>query len=222
MDSGAFTEITTHGRFRSTVADYAAEVRRWAGIGTLDACVAQDYMCEPFALARTGLSVADHQRLTIDRYDELVDAAPGPYVLPVVQGFTPAEYVAHVDQYGARLAPGAWVGVGSICKRQGRPTVLAHVLQAVHDRRPDLQLHGFGVKVTGLRHGAVRHYLATADSLAWSYAARKQGRNGNDWREGEHFRLTIANAPARPWQDGLPLYAGSRCSDNTPGDRGVA
>ena len=40
MDSGAFTEIPTHGSYRHSVAEYAAEVRRGVGIGTLEAVVA--------------------------------------------------------------------------------------------------------------------------------------------------------------------------------------
>ena len=40
-------------------------------------------------------------------------------------------------------------------------------------QRPDLRLHGFGVKILGLaRYG---HLLASADSLAWSEDARRRG-----------------------------------------------
>lgn len=191
MDSGAFTEVTTHGRYRHSVAEYADAAGRWIGNGALDAIVAQDYMCEPFALARTGLAVLDHQELTIFRYDALLAEGLPVYVLPVLQGFTTAEYVAHVYAYGARLAPGAWVGVGSVCKRQGRPGDVLGVLAAIHHARPDLRLHGFGVKLTSLVHPGVRHELYSADSMAWSYAARREGRNGNDWREAEAFRRRV-------------------------------
>jgi hypothetical protein len=30
MDSGAFTEVSTHGGYRHGVAEYAAEIRRWS------------------------------------------------------------------------------------------------------------------------------------------------------------------------------------------------
>ena len=30
MDSGAFTEISTHGHYRHNVDEYASEIRRWA------------------------------------------------------------------------------------------------------------------------------------------------------------------------------------------------
>jgi hypothetical protein len=35
MDSGAFTEISRHGRYRHDVEHYAAEIRRWAANGRL-------------------------------------------------------------------------------------------------------------------------------------------------------------------------------------------
>lgn len=191
MDSGAFTEVVTHGRYRHTVAEYAAAAARWLDNGSLDAIVAQDYMCEPFALARTGLNVADHQALTLERYDALIAEGLPVYVLPVLQGYTTEQYVDHVRAYGARLALGAWVGVGSVCKRQGRPGAVLGVLAAIHAERPDLRLHGFGVKLTALEHPGVRHELFSADSMAWSYAARREGRNGNDWREAERFRRRV-------------------------------
>lgn len=188
MDSGAFTAINTYGGYPEGVEVYAAHIRRWASNGNLRCAVAQDYMCEPFMVAKTGLTVAEHQRLTIERYDALLacDTA-GIYILPVLQGYTPQDYVTHLAAYGDRLAHGAWVGVGSVCKRNGDARAIEAVLCAIKAQRPDLLLHGFGLKTTALRSGLVRSCLATADSMAWSFAARKQGRNANDWREARSF-----------------------------------
>src|ERR1700692_630842 len=110
MDSGAFTTISKHGGYPEPVEGSAAEIRRWAGRGGLVGAVAQDYMCEPHMLAKTGLTIADHQRLTIERYDDLRACDVGAYVMPVLQGYAPADYASHVRQYGARLAFGAYVG----------------------------------------------------------------------------------------------------------------
>lgn len=196
MDSGAFTEVSTHGRWRSPVADYAAQIKRWSANGRLLAAVAQDYMCEPSIIAKTGLSVAEHQRLTIERYDELLACdTGGVYIMPVLQGFAPADYVSHLRQYAERLKSGMWVGVGSVCKRNGDPQAIEAVLLAIHAERPDLRLHGFGLKTTALSSGLVRELLYTADSMAWSFRARKQGRNANDWREAEVFARDIATMP---------------------------
>lgn len=193
LDSGAFTELEQHGRYRHDVATYAAEVERLHRLGVLNitAAVAQDYMCEPFMLAKTGLTLLDHQRLTIDRYDALAALAPPVTIMPVLQGFAPWDYQRHVADYGDRLAHGAWVGVGSVCKRQGDPRAIMQVLGAIKSVRPDLRLHGFGVKTTALLHSGVRAMLHTADSMAWSFAARKEGRSPNDWREAQAFSSRI-------------------------------
>ena len=192
MDSGAFTEIATHGPYRHGVEEYAAEIRRWKGNGNLISAVSQDWMCEPWIVAKTGLSVAEHQRRTIERYDALLACDPGVYIMPVLQGFDPQDYVAHIAAYGARLAHGAYVGVGSVCKRNGDPAAILAVLDAIHGARPDLRLHGFGLKTTALTCQPIIDRLESADSMAWSFAARRAGRNSNDWREAAAFVQRIA------------------------------
>lgn len=157
-------------------------------------------MCEPFVLARTGLTLADHQRLTIERYDAIRDAlGEDIYLMPVLQGYRPQEYVDHIQQYGARLGLGAWCGVGSVCKRNSDPSAIRAVLLAIKEARPDLRLHGFGVKITALASPTVRQLLYSADSMAWSYNARRNGRNANNWREALRFAGRVdGTAPLGP------------------------
>jgi hypothetical protein len=206
MDSGAFTEIATHGRYRSSVAEYADEINRWADDPTLVAAVSQDYMCEPFIIAKTGLSVEEHQRLTIDRYDALrVATDPRVYIMPVLQGYNTADYLRHLEMYGERLWRGAYVGVGSICKRNTDIGQIEEILTAIKRARPDLLLHGFGLKTTALSSHVVQECLESADSMAWSFAARRQGRNANDWREAKAF---IAGIVLRPTQLTFALTIG--------------
>lgn len=197
MDSGAFTEISTHGHYRHDVAAYAAEIRRWAGNGTLLAAVAQDFMCEPFILAKTGLTVQQHQAMTIERYDALLAEDTGVYIMPVLQGFEPEQYIRHMVNYGTRLKHGMWVGVGSVCKRNGDPRAVAAVLHAIKLARPDLRLHGFGLKTTALADPLVQSLLFTADSMAWSFAARREGRSPNDWREAKAWTEVIRTRPVQ-------------------------
>lgn len=226
VDSGAFKELELYGEYQAGVEVYATELHRLhtCGVVRIIAAVAQDYMCESFMLARTGLTIADHQRLTIERYDALVAAladrfgGPCPFpVLPVLQGYSPADYVRHLVAYGHRLTPGMWVGVGSVCKRNGVPEQIVEVLTAIADVRPDLRLHGFGVKKTSLLHSGVRRFLATADSMAWSFSARKQGRSANDWREAACFAETVQSAadlPIYPFQ--LSLLGRLEMQANAP------
>ena len=49
---------------------------------------------EPFIIAKTGMSVRQHQQLTVERYLALRACdTGGVYVMPVLQGFEPADYV---------------------------------------------------------------------------------------------------------------------------------
>ena len=202
MDSGAFTEIAAHGRYRHSVEEYAAEINRWAHDESLVAAVAQDYMCEPFIIAKTGLSVLEHQRLTVERYDALKALCPSVYIMPVLQGYLVEDYLRHLTMYGDRLPLGTYVGVGSVCKRNTDIGQIEDILTAIKTTRPDLRLHGFGLKTTALSSAVVQDCLFSADSMAWSFAARRQGRNANDWREAERF---IKGIRVRPTQLSLNL-----------------
>lgn len=191
LDSGAFTTVMKYGGYPDGVERYAGDIRRWQRCGRLLAAVTEDYMCEPAALARTGLSIREHQRLTIKRYDALFKLVSGVYLLPVLQGWTPADYVRHLRAYGPRLQLGAWVGVGSVCKRNSSPAEVLEIFRAIKRVRPDLRLHGFGLKFTSLSVVEIRECLFSADSMAWVYSAWKQGRNHNDWREARRFARRI-------------------------------
>lgn len=196
MDSGAFTTIAQHGGYPEAPGAYAAQIERWRRVPTMLRAVSQDFMCEPVMLERTGLDIETHQQLTITRYDAL-RAACGPIVMPVLQGFDPADYARHVAAYGDRLTHRMWVGVGSVCKRQGNPSAILEVLRTVLDVRPDLRLHGFGVKVIALADASVRDRLYSADSMAWSFAARRQGRDSNDWREAVRYAARVESMPVQ-------------------------
>ena len=196
LDSGAFTELRDHGRYRDSPEVYASQIIRWAECGELVSASAQDYLCEPFILAKTGLTIAQHQQLTIDRYDALRALVPEHiHIMPVLQGYMPSQYIDHLAQYGQRIYPGMWVGVGSVCKRQRKPSEIAAVLRPIKAARPDIQLHGFGAKTIALDNPEVRSLLHSADSMAWSSAAYWEGRDANDWREAEGFRQRIETAP---------------------------
>ena len=106
-------------------------------------------MCEDWILEKSGLTVEDHQRLTIERYDALLPLID-VYLMPVLQGFSIESYLNHVDQYGNRLRLGAHVGLGSICKRNVDIRQIEAIITAIKKKRPDLYLHGFGIKITAL------------------------------------------------------------------------
>jgi hypothetical protein len=211
MDSGAFSEVASHGRYTASVDEYAAHVIRWSRCGKLLAAVAQDFMCEPHVQVRvSGPSAASprpdlnastravgyHIAFSVDRYVKLLRAfgfRPPVHIMPVLQGWEPRDYVHAISQYGPHCLPsGAWVGVGSVCRRNGLVTEVEAILVVIYRARPDLRLHGFGLKLTALRSGVVSRLLYSCDSMAWSHQARNEGRNSNDWREAKAYVEKVA------------------------------
>lgn len=176
LDSGGFTELASHGTWDNgpTPAQYAARIRRYRNhIGQLLWAAPQDWMCEPWIIAKTGLTVRQHQQRTVANFLELREIAPDLPIIPVVQGWTVADYLHAVDMYdraGVDLTATPLVGVGSICRRQDT-TEAGCILAALHIRGVT-RLHGFGFKVLGLRRYAT--LLTSADSMAWSVAARRR------------------------------------------------
>lgn len=172
LDSGGFSELSLHGTWTTTSKLYAKEVRTWQhAIGKLDFAAPQDWMCEASVLERTGLSVDEHQRRTIQNYRELVQAAPDVPWMPVLQGWTHGDYQRHVDAYyaaGIDLAALPRVGVGTVCRRQSTMSAALLLSLLASD---GLNLHGFGLKLTGLKFAAP--HITSADSMAWSYNARR-------------------------------------------------
>lgn len=192
LDSGAFTTLARLGAYPKPPAAYAAQIRQWSQLGGFEAAVAQDYMCEAPMLRKTGLTVAQHMRMTVERYDALMACdLGGAELIPVLQGFEADDYLRCIELYGDRLAYGARVGVGSVCKRNGSPQQIIYVLAGIARMRPDLRLHGFGIKQTSLSSPEIRELLYSADSMAWSYAARREGRNPNSIEEAVAYEAKI-------------------------------
>jgi hypothetical protein len=170
LDSGGFTELE-RGGWGIGPADYVREVRRYRDeIGRLQWAPVQDWMCEPWMVASTGLTVEEHQRRTVISYLELMGLAPEVPWVPVLQGWEADDYLRCAEMYaaaGVDLERLAVVGLGSVCRRQ-------HMREAerIVRRLAPLRLHGFGVKTTGLARFA--DALVSSDSLAWSAGARRQ------------------------------------------------
>lgn len=175
LDSGGFTELSTHGRWTVSPEQYVAEVRAWSKrIGGLEWAAAQDWMCEPEILRKTGLTVEEHQRRTVANYLRLVELAPELPWVPVLQGWTAGDYDRCARMYeeaGVDLAALPRVGIGSVCRRQNTTRAVCTIQDFA---RRGIRLHGFGFKLGGLQADAsLGGGLASADSLAWSFQARK-------------------------------------------------
>ena len=175
LDSGGFTELSLHGRWTIEPERYADEVRRYASeIGNLQFAAVMDWMCEPAIRVKTGLTVEEHQRRTIENFLRLRELAPEIRWAPVLQGWVMGDYIAHVAQYarvGVDLRVLPVVGLGSVCRRQATMRI-GHLLRWLHE--DGIKLHAFGVKIGGLLSSAA--CLASSDSMAWSLNARRSPR----------------------------------------------
>lgn len=171
LDSGGFSELSLYGKWTLAPIDYVQAVRRYRDeIGLLDWAAPQDWMCEPVMIATTGLSIREHQYRTVENFLLLRQMAPDLPFVPVLQGWHLNDYLACVDMYrqaGIDLCKERIVGLGSVCRRQATDDI-GRIAENMHDRR--LRLHGFGVKSAGL--AKYSQYLASADSMAWSFRGR--------------------------------------------------
>jgi hypothetical protein len=206
LDSGAFSELAKYGEWHTSEAEYVQAVLTYSDeMGELDWAAPMDWMCEPFMLAKTGLTVREHQHRTTSNLLALRHTGWDLPFIPVLQGWRVKDYLRHWEEYeraGVHLEDEPIVGVGSVCRRQstGEATAIFASL------RP-LRLHGFGVKLSGLtRFG---HLLTSCDSMAWSFEANKQRRRlpghehhkhcGNcmeyalDWRSRVVARMEATN-----------------------------
>jgi hypothetical protein len=214
LDSGGFTELSMFGEWRTTPEAYVADVRRYRDeIGRLEWAAPQDWRVEPFLLERTGLTVAEHQKRTVENYLLLRDLDPALPFIPVLQGQRPEDYERHADDYeaaGVELAREPLVGIGSVCRRQR----MAEGVEIVHRLSlRGIRLHGFGVKLTGLREAA--HWLTSADSMAWSYEARR-GLRASAVCELSALGACMAREGTREYRRTEAGKAGARMKNDEP------
>lgn len=173
LDSGAFSELTSHGKWAISAAQYAETVSQIdAQVGNLQWASIQDWLCSPRAIGATGLSVEAHQRKTVKSLCDLRTLTQYINWIPVLQGWSKRSYLAHVQMYAAEgidLRREPLVGVGSLASRQASKT-LPEIIYALADL--GLRIHAFGLSVTGLKK--VHRQILSSDSMVWSYVARRR------------------------------------------------
>lgn len=193
LDSGAFSWLSKHGTWDRWPAAEFAEFVAWVCdvLGTVEHAGIQDYMCEPHMLAKTGLTIEDHQRRTVASYLELRRLAPQVPWLPTLQGFAVADYLRCAEMYehaGVRLDRQALVGLGSVCRRSSTTELEVVIRDLVRGLGSGIRLHGFGVKDEGAMASCLR--LASMDSQAGS----RRGRGIED-----DIRLGLGLPLDAPW-----------------------
>lgn len=190
LDSGGFTELQKYGTWRTTAEEHIARCRHAQRFDKLVFASPQDWMCEPAVInggkigllnfTGTGLTLFEHQIKTVNNFCELRHKAPDVPFIPVLQGWEPSDYLRCADMYeeaGIDLAAEPLVGVGSVCRRQAMGEAV-EIMQSLFER--EYKLHGFGFKQAGIK--SCWQYMASADSMAWSYNARAE-KNGCGGRQ---------------------------------------
>ncbi len=202
LDSRGFSELSQHGRWTISAEEYAADVARYdEEIGGLAWASPQDWMMEDAIIhggmagnvrcVGTHLSGEEHQRRTVASFTQLTALWPRyssrrcPFI-PVLQGDSPASYLRCYQMYldaGVLLGEEhPLAGVGSVCRLQatGRIAAVARALAPLN-----LELHWFGLKLTGLERPEIQRDLTSRyaaggtqsmDSASWSIDARYSPR----------------------------------------------
>tara|TARA_Y100000593_G_scaffold94687_1_gene195127 strand:- start:2808 stop:3659 length:852 start_codon:yes stop_codon:yes gene_type:complete len=207
LDSGAFSQVTQYGDFTMSPKEYVELAVRFQDCGDLACIVTQDYMCEPQVIAHLksmGIQASWrlHQRKTVDRYKQILvegdrQGLKVP-IMPVLQGWEVEDYMEHWALYvgvnraldrksrnvylphGYNHDQPQWLGLGSTCKRNAKPTVVSQILDTLPwdyvNEQDDFRIHAFGLKTTALKHGLIKDRLYSSDSFAYDFHARISGQ----------------------------------------------
>lgn len=170
----------------------------------------------------THLDLDYHQQLTVSSYLELTRIAPEIPWAPVLQGWHTDDYFRCVELYeraGVDLYDAPAVGVGSICRRQQTSRAGLNLSLLANDEHGYglTNLHGFGFKTDGLPFAA--HFLASADSTAWSMDAKNAAkelathRHGYGARGSAKRKQLEATLAAQIPVTTLPPLKGKKCNN---------
>lgn len=232
LDSAGFVAAARYGGFPWSLADYvslaaAYPFRWWASA---------DYCVEP-EIARDRDEVTDRLSRTIRANSDCrklgEDLGIADTLMPVIQGWRPADYERCVDALWGVLRPGEVIGVGSMCRRaihgpEGLVAVVDHLDQILP---VGVRLHAFGVKGSALPFLLpFQHRIASIDSQAYGISARRAtlraGISKTDaivadhlehWVAGQQRRLT-GRAQRLPQQ----LHADPDTLPNDPWEAAIA
>lgn len=191
LDSAGYVAASQYHGYPWSIDQYLDLVESfdWAWYASMDHCA------EP-EIAGDRVSVMFRMAETCRSHALLLNAArrrglPDP--VPVLQGWSPSDYLWCVDHYPVERWPDL-VGVGSMCRRQlaGPDGVLA-VLDALDAVLPaHTRLHLYGLKGAALGVVGQHPRICSVDSMAWDYAARRDHPTGRTQEMRARYMLTWA------------------------------
>lgn len=171
MDSGSFSELKMNGKYTFTPQEYFNTIEHWQP----DIFVNMDYMCEPNQLEKTGMTVDQHQLLSLENQIQLKELLEDSWMnghvelMGVIQGWTPLDYEDHIQLLKDHDMIMPYMGIGSVCRR-GDTNQILKVIKTVSKQLPNTKLHGFGVKTDILSNPLPHMVLDSVDSQAWCMA----------------------------------------------------
>ncbi|MBN3761315.1 hypothetical protein [Burkholderia sp. Ac-20365] len=185
------------GVYPWTYSDYltlAAEMRpTWAS--------QPDLCCEPeatgsdeevdFRIRATGTLLFGCLQVLYDWQEQLCKDTPACVVqdmlrpvVPVIQGWTRTQYLRSLElmlevwgYWEPWVAPPALIGIGSVCRRDVHHPEhgLLAILTALERHLPKgMKVHLFGVKGAAIEYVRMFDFVASYDSMAWDFSARKK------------------------------------------------
>lgn len=181
LDSGAFGSAFWDGGYTYSLDDYLEIVDRVQP----DYWVSMDYPCEPNIMrdlptrARIIKSVEN---------TKILNAAPFPGFLPVIQGWEVADYLYCVELMKQYQLIKPVMGIGSICRR-GKQAPIVEIIRHISEGLPGIKFHAFGVKINTLRYnnGEILNYLHSIDTAAWQFNEKDEL---GGWRPRTHQEIS--------------------------------
>jgi hypothetical protein len=175
----------------------------------------RDYPCEPDLLSELGRTVADQQRRTTDHHIALYEQVRGHSLadnaVSVLQGWTPQQYLSHLDDLRDHGLVTDRLAIGSVCRR-GADQDIAEVIMRVREAVPDrVGLHAFGVKGSVLRFEEVADALDSVDSAAYDWS---ESRVPSERSDGESFTWRDSARAYLNWRHQLDQTIGTESYHN--------
>jgi len=190
IDSGGYSQLHYKQGYQSSDQDYLDYVAEYSP----ERYVLRDYPCEPDLLWKLGRTVDEHQRRTTQHHRQLLEDHENQGIsaepVAVLQGWTPKQYIAHLDDLRDAGALTRYVAIGTLCRRHDISTV-ARIVRTVRETLPgSYQLHAFGLKTSVLQVPGIVDALDSADSTAYDFRTRMQ-EDQSTWKEQVYHYLSM-------------------------------
>jgi len=198
LDSGGFTAARRWGRYPFTPAAYACWARQTARDVPLDFVAVMDYACERDVCRDALATNAARISQTVANAVRCLEADPALPWLPVVQGYSPDDYLACARDYRERGLPLAYAGLGTVCGRPWREA--AGLLDFLRRALPDTRWHVFGMDLRVLADPGARAVVRSWDSHAWNWPTGARGDACRPARAGSESYSDYCGRLARAYQ----------------------